>query len=452
MRSNRWCAHLGLGLATLLGCNDGAGDSGVFNDGTGDPTTTTPGTTGSPLATGTGTGMGTSTGAVDGTEGASTGFVFDVGDDIDLCGCAGSYIWIANADQSTVSKIDVETLDEVGRYLTRPDAAGNPSRTSVSFTGDVAVANRHGGLVKLYADTSDCVESNGMPGIQTSSGAGDVLSWDMEECRAWYVDFPTSNQRPVAWAPPEDPMAVDCDAPASQRLWTVGSSVLSLPGTGGAGGVTVWLVDGDDGSILETVDVPEFNGLQLGAYGGAVNRAGDLYFSTQGALTFGNNQLARVEMETLQVTIWMIPPEIAPYGITVDHNGRVWLSSMFGSSAVRFDPDTETWDIVGGSFHSQAGLMEHPSGNMWIGTSTGAIEVDVETLALGNVFVPSGGGEVKGISVDDDGFVWAVNQFAHKFDPSSGALVGTYTGLSSPYTYSDMTGWALQNAACTPEG
>ena len=76
----------------------------------------------------------------------------------------------------------------------------------------------------------------------------------------------------------------------------------------------------------------------------------------------------------------------------------------------------------------------------------------METLALGNVFVPSGGGEVKGISVDDDGFVWAVNQFAHKFDPSSGALVGTYTGLSSPYTYSDMTGWALQNAACTPEG
>ena len=35
---------------------------------------------------------------------------------------------------------------------------------------------------------------------------------------------------------------------------------------------------------------------------------------------------------------------------------------------------------------------------------------------------------------------------------ASGALVGTYSGLSSPYTYSDMTGWALQNAACTPEG
>jgi hypothetical protein len=297
------------------------------------------------------------------------------------------------------------------------------------------------------------VESNGMPGIQTSTGAGDVLAWDVEECRAWYTQFPTTNQRPVAWAPPEDPMMVDCERPSSQRLWTVGSTTPGLvPGTGGAGGVTVWLVDGDDGSILETVDVPTFFGSQLGAYGGAVNRAGDLYFSTQGALTFGNNQLARVSIDALDVTIWMVPPEIAPYGITVDHNGRVWLSSMLGSSAVRFDPETEIWDIVDGSFLSQAGLMEHPSGQMWIGTNSGAIEVDVDTLALGNVFVPGGGGDVKGISVDGDGYVWAVNQIAHKFDPASGAVVGTYAGLSSPYTYSDMTGWALENATCTPEG
>lgn len=440
-------------LATgLASCTGSPGDGGAFNDGTGSTGTPTSssgvddGTTSTTGTAQTGT-TSTDSGQVD-----TTGFTFDVGDFDDLCGCGGFYIWIANADEGTVSKVDIATLVEVGRYVTRPDGAGNPSRTSVSLSGDVAVANRFGGLVKFHSDVAHCVESNGMPGIQTSSGPGDVLAWDMEECRAWYVDFPTSNQRPVAWAPPDDPMSIDCDDPPRQRLWTVGSSVISLPGTGGAGGVTVWLVNGENGSTLETIDVPEFNGFQLGAYGGAVNGAGDLFFSTQGALTFGNNQLARVEMETLDVTIWMVPPEIAPYGITVDHNGRVWLSSMLGSSAVRFDPETETWDIVDGSFLSQAGLMEHPSGQMWIGTNVGAIEVDVETLALGNVFIPAGGGDVKGISVDRDGYVWAVNQIAHKFDPASGAVVGTYAGLSSPYTYSDMTGWALLNAACTPEG
>jgi hypothetical protein len=449
MRLARWTP---MALAMAGACTESPGDGGVFNDATSSGAPTTSGASGNEettaLPTGT-TGTTGSTGAAD-TTGAA---IFDVGTNEDLCGCSRSYIWIANTDQSTVSKLNTETLLEEGRYLTRPDGAGSPSRTSVSFTGDVAVANRFGGLTKLYADPADCEESNGVPGIQTSSGAGDVLPWDMEECRAWYTQFPTTNQRPVAWAPPEDPSLVDCNRPASQRLWTVGSTTPGLvPGTGGAGGVTAWLVDGDDGSILEAVDVPMFNGSQLGAYGGAVDRAGDLYFSTQGALTFGNNQLARVSIDTLDVTIWAVPPEIAPYGITVDHNGRVWLSSMFGSSAVRFDPETETWDIVGGSFLSQAGLMEHPNGQMWIGTNAGAIAVDVETLALGNVFVPNGGGDVKGISVDGDGYVWAVNQFAHKFDPASGAIVGTYVGLSSPYTYSDMTGWALENAACAPEG
>src|SRR5690606_35926411 len=112
----------------------------------------------------------------------------------------------------------------------------------------------------------------------------------------------------------------------------------------------------------------------------------------------------------------------------------------------------ETWDIVAGSFLSQAGLMEHPSGQMWIGTNTGAIEVDVETLALGSVFVPAGGGSVKGIRLDGDGYVWALHQLAHKFEPASGGLVGPYAGLSSPSTYSGRAGWALQSATCTPEG
>jgi hypothetical protein len=451
MRRARWTPVL---LAVASACSQEPGDGGVFNDATssGSPTTsTTPGQDETTVA-GTSSATGTS-GTSSSTAEETAEPIFDVGTNEDLCGCSRSYIWVANTDESTVSKINTETLLEEARYRTRPDGAGSPSRTSVSFTGDVAVANRFGGLTKLYADPADCVEQNGMPGIQTSAGAGDVLAWDMEECRAWYTEFPTTNQRPVAWAPPEDPMMVDCERPSSQRLWTVGSTTPGLaPGTGGAGGATAWLVDGDDGSILETVDVAMFFGSQLGAYGGAVNGAGDLFFCTQGALTFGNNQLVRVSMETLDVTIWMVPPEIAPYGITVDHNGRVWLSSMLGASAVRFDPETEVWDIVDGSFLSQAGLMEHPSGQMWIGTNVGAIEVDVETLMLGNVFVPDGGGDVKGISVDSDGYVWAVNQFAHKFDPASGAVVGTYTGLSSPYTYSDMTGWALQNAACTPEG
>src|SRR5687767_2954389 len=87
----------------------------------------------------------------------------------ECCGDAEwSYIWIANSTQSTVSKINTRTLVEEGRYYTR-ETPGNPSRTSVSVDGRaVAVANRFGGVVKIWARPENCAGNN------TSSGAGDI--------------------------------------------------------------------------------------------------------------------------------------------------------------------------------------------------------------------------------------------------------------------------------------
>src|SRR5689334_4858318 len=79
-----------------------------------------------------------------------------------------SYLWASNSAQGTISKIDTQTVTEVGRFITRPDGIGDPSRTSVSQSGHVAVANRSGGVTKIYADISFCDDSNGTPGIQTS--------------------------------------------------------------------------------------------------------------------------------------------------------------------------------------------------------------------------------------------------------------------------------------------
>lgn len=72
-----------------------------------------------------------------------------------------SYLWAANSGQGTISKIDTQTLTELGRYLTSADGKGSPSRTSVSLTGDVAVANRNGGVTKVYASIDDCVDRDG---------------------------------------------------------------------------------------------------------------------------------------------------------------------------------------------------------------------------------------------------------------------------------------------------
>ena len=193
-----------LAVATGVACGSDDGSGGYFDEGSSD--TSNDGGGGDGGGDG-GSSSGDGGGSGDGGSSDGGGVKYDVAGDGedggDSCDCGVnldfSYIWISNSGQGTVSKIDTRTLEELGRYYTRPDGNGNPSRTSVSFNGDVAVANRHAGLVKIYARESDCVDSNGTPGIQTSHGASEILAWGFEECVAWYTEFPTTNQRPVAW-------------------------------------------------------------------------------------------------------------------------------------------------------------------------------------------------------------------------------------------------------------
>lgn len=451
------CATLALGLS-LIACGDSDGSDAFQNDSASGGAADS---TGALTSGADATSNSASTAAVSSSSSSSAADESSGGDiKLDVgppegglgpCGCELAYIWIANADEGTVSKINVRTLEEEGRYITRPDGNGNPSRTSVNLAGDVAVANRHGGLTKIFAEEGDCQETNGMPGIQTSSGSADVLPWGVEECVAWHTEFPTTNQRPVAWIGGAVTPGT-CDS-VDQKVWTVSSENPGLgPGIGGAGGVRVSLLDGDTGLVDDEIVVPQadFNGGQLGAYGGAVDAAGNLFFVHMGSITLGP-RLARVDVDTLEYTTWDLPAGVASYGITVDHFGNVWLSSTLGSGVARFDPETETWDTVGG-FISLGGLAEGPDNFMWIAANIGAVSVNIETLERGPTFIPQGGGDPKGISADIDGYIWVVNEWAWKVDPATGLDVGSYNGLNAPYTYSDMTGYALGNVICPPEG
>jgi len=102
-----------LALSGLYACNGSPGDGGAFNDATGSsgtPASTRGSLTGGPGSSGASTGASASTGS-DTVSADSTGRpIFDVGGDLDLCGCGGSYIWIANADDSTVSKTNTKPV------------------------------------------------------------------------------------------------------------------------------------------------------------------------------------------------------------------------------------------------------------------------------------------------------------------------------------------------------
>jgi hypothetical protein len=410
---------------------------------------------------------GASTGSGPADDSTDDGFKLDVGSSDPVqgdCECDLSYLWIADHSgngynsPNSILKINTKTLEIEGRYLTRPDGQGNPSRTSVNLVGDVVVANRHGGLTKFYADPSKCQESNGMAGIQTSTD-DQALAWDVEECRAWHIDLGKNNQRPVAWT---GGTQTGCDATGA-KVWTVTTMTNGIfPGTGGSG-ATAYLIDGDTGAVEQTIDIPDFNAggqFGLGPYGAAVDADGNLYFAPN-TIGQSNMHLARVDRETFQATLWTLP--VHTYGITVDHAGRVWFANTLGSFGARFDPDLETWDTISG-FGGGSGLTQGPDTRMYLSIGSTVRAFDVETMQEGGEW--SNDQTVKGVSFDADGYLWAVTyrgsddngvpnapqSFAYKIDPDTMTTVGTVSGLRDPYTYSDMTGNVLNTVACVPAG
>ncbi|KIG19293.1 Methionine ABC transporter ATP-binding protein [Enhygromyxa salina] len=405
---------------------DGDGDSGP-GDGDGDP------------GDGDGDGDG---GSADG--GNHKWDTLSVPDGSMNCGGGGgnanepewSYLWAANSSQGTISKIDTKTVTEVGRYQVRPNGGGSPSRTSVSLSGHVAVASRVGGVTKIYADESFCEESNGMPGIQTSNSAA-FLPWGEEECVAWHTPFNYQTQRPVAWGPGEFNQGT-CQW-EDEELWTAGSN---------GQGIDVMVLDGDDGSIKEMINVPTGgNGMAAdfyGIYGGAVDGDGNFWGSQLGS----SGKLLKVNREDMTYTVYNTPNDASWYGMTVDEDGMVWLCRNY---VARFDPVLETWTTAstGGYTGCMADVGE--DGLLWQASSgnQGVIGVNRDTLQVEKSW-PAGG--AYGISIDFEGYVWAVANGSNvsKIDPETGQFQ-TYNGLVGAYTYSDMTGFALSSVG-SPNG
>jgi hypothetical protein len=338
-----------------------------------------------------------------------------------------SFLWAANSDEGTITKIDTKTVTEVGRYIVRPDSNGSPSRTSVGLSGHVAVANRNGGVTKIYTDEQFCEESNGMPGIQTSN-SNQYLPWGTEECIAWYKPMDYISQRPVAWGAGnfnEGSCFYD-----DEELWTAATQ---------GNTIDVYVLDGEDGATKEMVTLQGVQADYYGIYGGAVDGNGDFWGSQ-----LGQGMLVRVNRDDMTYDLW--PMAAGGYGMTVDSEGFVWTCSY---EVARFDPNTEQWQTaqVGGYTGCMADAAE--DGLLWMSDGQGVIGVNRDTLQVEKTWNAAGS---YGISIDFEGYVWAVayGSTASKIYPETGQF-WTYNGLVGAYTYSDMTGYALSNVG-SPSG
>jgi hypothetical protein len=332
-------------------------------------------------------------------------------------------IWVANSGAGTVSKINTRTHEEEGRYVTMdPDINSfpNPSRTTVNPHGDVVVSNReepHGGSTKIMA--SDCPDQNGNGRVETSTGTNDVLEWGEDECVVWYVgDIPAA--RGSAFE-----IRAELDAGIREYVW-VGSYPFQDS--------TIFEIDSVDGEKTGN-EIP-----RTGAYGLAMGPGGLLWSVGLGGCPVST------DTTTLDQVRYACPPNGGgAYGLAVDSEGRVWI----GSSTARLTPEDESWELPIGGGRGGGGITVDAFGNAYTGEQGGGFKIDGETMEVTDL--PGTGGH--GWAVDFDGYIWSVDMqdSAHVMDPDTFEVEHVRPPFIQPYTYSDMTGFQLQNTV-TPAG
>ena len=346
-----------------------------------------------------------------------------------------SYAWIANSSQGTVSKINTKTAVEEGRYRV---AGGEPSRTSVNLQGDVAVSSRDPGAVtKIRGNKEKCVDLNNNGVIDTSTGPNDIKPLGQDECVLWTktISSPgyTAGPRATAW----DAGVIDewtCELLEEPRLW--------FGWRDGSGTAHIERRD-TNGNLIKEVTYPGW-GNDFAPYGGAVNAKGDFFFVGLGALPS-----LKVDAETYQITNLGNPPGGCKYGMTLDYKGDVWVGGYCNQAVFHWNHENNQWTQISGSGGEWVlGIMADGNGNVWgAGVSPCRLvqlDIDSKTYVKNNIALP-GCSQPWGVSIDYEGNVWVVDKAnkAFKVHPETYQILAVVEGLVGPYTYSDMTGVAL---------
>ncbi len=318
-----------------------------------------------------------------------------------------NHLWVANSPEASVSKVDTTTGKEVGRYK----ICSNPSRTSVDLEGDVWVGCRgDGGVAKIINKKGKCKDKNGNGKIETSSGKI-MLPKGSDEC-VQFIVYPDG--KTVARA-----AGVDKDNHAWMGFWTSKHLHRLEPKTG---------------KSVAMVQLP------CSPYGLVIDQKGIIWVQGAGC------GLVEVDPKTKKTTKHKPPFSYQAYGINVDMFGKIWFGGGWG--AVRFDPLTKKWIKVGAG--GSSAVCTGTDGYTYVvndGPSTVTKINSVTATVEGKISLGSGR-YPHGVAMDFNGFVWAVNRVkgtVSKCNPKTMQLVGEYQVGPKPYTYSDMTGYTLNN-------
>jgi hypothetical protein len=374
---------------------------------------------------------------------------------LNVTGTTFSVLWVANAGNDTVSKIDTAKPSvyipsggcEAARYRTWFGPQGNhgawtgpaPSRTAVDIEGNVYVANRHfdgkpAQVMKILAEGG--IDRNGNGVIDTSSDANNDCQISDSEMAPVMVDSNGNGKidqneitdERIAW------VVTVGNASGLGRSLCIGTDGHIWVGLYSHG--QYWKISSADGSVLAgPIGTPNLN-----AYGCLVDAQGRLWSASL------SNRLGELNTNTNTWTATRTSPWYN-YGIALGNN-KVYLGSTFH----QYDPATNAFSLPTGSYVGTLGLSVDGNGDIILGQGAARKYSPSGTL-LWSTLGP-GASDTRGVVPDQNNDVWIVNRGSNnvqKFRGTNGAFLGTLPVGREPYTYSDATGFAARNVT-TPTG
>ncbi len=401
----------------------------IGSSSTGEPGTTTVGTSSTGVV-GSSTGSDSSTGVPP---------VCEPGDMMGGGMVEKSFIWVPSSDSSDVAKINTQTLQELARY--RVGAGGDsPSRTAVSGDGRFVVVNSRqtGHSAMIAANLEDCVDSNNNGMIDTSQNKNDLRPWLADECLRWNIQWPYAGQfqdgpRGVTWTP--GTWDYDQCKYVNPKVW------IGYQAAGGNGHFA--RVDGETGTVEETIIVPGWSGQGYSPYGAALDPQFRPWF---GGLR-GEFIRINTDKNPIDVTRFTPPGNTQSYGFTVDPDGHPWFAGCFGPVST-YDPDAMSYTAIAGQDACYRGIAADEN-YVWAAANgpCGLAQIDRKTNTLVKFHNTNPCSTAIGVSIDAEKYVWLIDQegWGWKIDPLNVPAMQNIPIAGSHYVYSDMTGGQLQS-------
>ena len=356
------------------------------------------------------------------------------------------FVWIANSAENTVSKLNTETGCEVARY----SVCLNPSRTAVDLGGNGIITCRNDGrIAKVAVFEQDCVDRDLSSSIETSrddDGNCQIDATEMvtdDECVLWNVQ-------------PDGSDGTNCSVGSQGCARAAGVDEDNNVWVGFWKSMTIKQLDGATGDTLKS------HAVGVRPYGLAIDADQNLWVASRAP-----HSLTLVDPNAGLIETWATPTGQA-YGMAIDAFGKIWVARGEHGGALRFDPDTEQWtefanfglgysrgvavsierDTEGQVTSSKVYMGHHTWSDCAANGQHRYVSViDAATLQVEQPIDLGADRGPVGVAIATDGHVWSVNQCdstATKINAATKTVVGSYPVGLSPYTYSDMTGYALK--------